>query len=59
MKNKSCGSCKYFVKLKDWALCEYFDWRVRADTKGKCKKRSGIKYRRIQKHKEFLCPSTD
>ncbi len=54
-KKKDCGSCQYFLKLKDpfkggFSLCERHDVRTKSDRGSKCKHWKGIKYKRKRKN---------
>jgi hypothetical protein len=53
---KSCGSCTFFIKLKNdkygGGLCEFLDGRTKTSFKG-CKYWNNIPYDRIKEKRKF------
>jgi hypothetical protein len=58
MNNKSCGGCKYFVKLvhmkNNGGLCEWFDSRTNADFGHECSAFKALKYDRLKEKREAV-----
>lgn len=50
--SKSCGSCQYYTKMKDFSLCEFFDCRTTPDYGHNCKDYKALRYDRVDQKRK-------